>query len=298
MEAVFAFPESEPAARRLAAQLDLPCHVVGVRRFPDGESLVRIEPRVRRAFLFRSLDHPNDKLIELVLAAAALRDGGCRRITLVAPYMAYMRQDRAFHPGEAVSQRVIGRLIADAVERVLTVNPHLHRTSTIDEVFPGIEAVAVDAAPAFAEMLRADGIAPGMLVLGPDAESRPWAEALAGCLGVEARTAHKRRDGDRSIAVELRDAAPLTGRTVFLLDDIVSTGTTLVECAQAARAAGAARVEALVVHALHDEDMARRLAAAGIERLRSSDSVPHPSNAVTLAPLLAGALRTFAETME
>lgn len=295
MKAVLGFAESEAAARRLAEQLGLPCHMVSVHRFPDGESLVRVVPDVAEGILYRSLDDPNDKLIELLLAASALRDGGCRRITLVAPYMAYMRQDRAFRPGEAVSQRVIGRLIAGVVDRVVTVNPHLHRTSDIEAVFPDIEAIAIDAAPAFAEMLAGENLGSDAVVLGPDTESRPWVEALAGRLGLAAITAEKRRAGDASVAVQLGGEVSLAGRHVVLLDDIVSTGTTLAECARAARAAGAAHVEALVVHALHDAATAARLAAAGIERLRSSDSVPHPSNSLRLAPLLARALQSSSE---
>lgn len=295
MTAVLGFAESEAPARRLAEQLGLPCHMVSVHRFPDGESLVRVIPGIEDAILYRSLDDPNDKLIELVLASAALRDGGCRRITLVAPYMAYMRQDRAFRPGEAVSQRVIGGLIAGIVDRVVTVNPHLHRTAGIEAVFPGIEAIVIDAAPAFAEMLAAEGLAPGTVVLGPDSESRPWVESLAGRLGLAAMTAEKRRAGDAAVALRLDDGVSLTGRHVVLLDDIVSTGTTLAACARAARVAGAVRVEALVVHALHDADTAGRLAAAGIERLRSSDSVSHPTNSLRLAPLLARALQSMPE---
>lgn len=296
MQVVLGFPDSEPAARRLAAQLGAPYRTVATHRFPDGESLVRVDPPAERAILYRSFDRPNDKLIELALAAAALRDGGCRDITLVAPYLAYMRQDRAFHPGEAVSQRVIGRLIAGVVDRVLTVNPHLHRTSMIEAVFPGIGALAVDAAPAFADALLAEGIARDALVLGPDAESRPWVEALAARLGVKGMTARKRRAGDQSVTLTLPAGTLLGGRTVLILDDIVSTGTSLAECARAAKAAGAARIEALVIHALHDAATERRLAAAGIERLRSTDSVAHPSNAVPLASLLAHGLKELTES--
>lgn len=296
MRALYGFPESDAAARRLAAQLDVAYRAVALRHFPDGESLVQVAPPGPSAILYRSLDQPNEKLIEVLLAVAALRDGGAEKITLVAPYMAYMRQDMAFHPGEAVSQRVIGRLLAEAVDRVVTVNPHLHRTVEIGVVFPGIVAMSLDATPAFAEFLDAEGIVPDTIVLGPDEESRPWVAALADRIGVEAITARKKRDGDRSVTIALPERRDFSGRTVLLLDDVVSTGNTLARCAEAARAAGAARIEALVVHALHDAATARRLAEAGIERVVSTDSVPHPSNCVQLAPLLAQTLRSNTRT--
>lgn len=290
MQAVYGFPESEAAARRLAARLGIACHPVGLRRFPDGESLIRVDPPVASAILYRSLDRPNDKLIEILLAASALRDGGCRELTLVAPYLAYMRQDRAFRPGEAVSQKAIGRLIAGAVDRLVTVNPHLHRTTGLGTVLPGIGALAIDAAPAIAALLAAEGTPRDAVVIGPDEESRPWAEALAGALGCAVTIARKQRKGDRDVVVTLPKSPGLAGRAVLLLDDVASTGETLAACARAARAAGAARVEAFVVHALCTEAAMRLLADAGIDRFRSSDSVPHSSNALELAELLATAL--------
>lgn len=290
MQALYGFPESEGAARRLADRLGIPFRPVGLHRFPDGESLVRIDPPAGSAVLYRSLDRPNGKLVELLLAASALRDGGCRDLTLVAPYLAYMRQDAAFHPGEAVSQKVIGRLIAGAVDRVVTVNPHLHRTAGIAAVFPDIAAMAVDAAPAIAERLSTEAAMRDAVVIGPDEESRPWAEALARPLGLAVVTARKTRRGDRDVRVDLPEGSHLAGRPVLLLDDVASTGETLASCARAAKAAGAARVEAYVVHALYGHEVGHRLAAAGIERLRSSDSIPHPSNDLELAGLIASAL--------
>ena len=108
---VFAF-SVRAAAERLAQALGVPCRTVTVHRFPDGESLVRVEPSPETAFLYRSLDHPNDKLVELLLAVSALRANGAAKVVLIAPYLAYMRQDIAFHDGEAISQRVVGKLLA------------------------------------------------------------------------------------------------------------------------------------------------------------------------------------------
>lgn len=291
MDAVYGFAESEGPARRLADALARPYRAVSVRHFPDGESLVRVDPPAAAAVLYRSLDRPNEKLVELLLAAAALRDGGCRHLVLVAPYMAYMRQDRAFHAGEAISQRVVGRLLAQAFDAVVTVNPHLHRTASIAEIFPGAQAQALDAMPLFAALLRQDPLSPRSAVLGPDGESEPLVRSLAEPLGLPWFAARKERVGDRKVAVSIEGAERLAGRAVYLADDVVSTGATLIEAARLALAAGAARVEALAVHALLSPDALDDLRAAGIARLRSSDSVVHPSNAVALAPLLASALR-------
>ena len=147
--------------RGLAARLGIALHEIDVHRFPDGELRVTVGPAAPTTIIFTSLDQPNDKLLAILFAAEALRRGGATRLVLVAPYLCYMRQDAAFHPGEAISQRVIGRLIAQTVDRVITVDAHLHRTKNIADVFPGIEADDLSAMPAIADYLNADRLRSG-----------------------------------------------------------------------------------------------------------------------------------------
>lgn len=289
--AVFAFADGRDAADRLAGILGLPRVEIELHRFPDGESRVRVPSAARRILLYRSLDRPNDKLVELMLAASALRDSGTDRLTLVAPYLCYMRQDMAFHPGEAVSQRVVCGFLDRLFDAVVTVEPHLHRIDTLAAVFASAQATALSATGLLAAELRGDGVDPATVLVGPDAESRQWVEALAQATGLPFLLGEKRRAGDRDIRISLPGIERVRGRPALLIDDMVSTGRTLAECATLLRAAGAAHVEALVVHALYGAEDAAALSAAGIARIRSADGVPHPSNAVPLAPLLAEALR-------
>ena len=135
--AVVGFAENGTASERLAQALDAPHSLVNVRQFPDGESLVRVEPAPATTLLYRSLDHPDNKLVEILLAASALRDNGATKVVLIAPYLAYMRQDAAFHLGEAVSQRVIGKLLAANFDALLALDPHLHRTHSLSAIMPG-----------------------------------------------------------------------------------------------------------------------------------------------------------------
>ena len=142
------FPEYAAPAQRLAKALHCPYEQVEVHRFPDGESKLRLPPTLpRHVIVCRSLDHPNDKLIELLLTAETARAAGAEQLTLVAPYLCYMRQDMAFHPGEAVSQRIIGRWLADLFDTVITVDPHLHRIDQLSEVIPASRSVTLSAGP-------------------------------------------------------------------------------------------------------------------------------------------------------
>lgn len=285
---VLAFPGYRAPAGRLAARLGWGLDEVAVRQFPDGESLVRLPASLpEHAVFYLSFDRPNERLVELELAAATARDLGAGRLTLVAPYLCYMRQDSAFHPGEAVSQRVVGRLLARRFDEVVTVDPHLHRTARLEDAVPARRAVAVTAAPALAEWLAARDDAP--VLLGPDAESAQWVRAVAEPGGLEHAVAHKVRHGDRDVTIRLPDF-DFAGRDVVLVDDVASTGHTLAGAARAVLGAGAARVDALVTHALFVGDALDLLAGAGVGEVRSTDSLPHPTNAVHLDALLAGAL--------
>lgn len=292
--ALFGFPGAEAApAARLAVALGVPARAVAVRQFPDGESLVRVAEPAETAILYRSLDRPNAKLVELLLAASALRDGGTRRLILVAPYLAYMRQDMAFHAGEAVSQRVIGTLLAQHCDAVVTVDPHLHRVASLDEVVPGRRAVTVSAAPLLTDLLRAD-LSPDTLLIGPDAESRPWVEGVAAPLGLEVLVGEKLREGDRAVRLAIPGIERVAGRPVVLIDDVIASGQTLIRCAELLLAAGATRVEALATHCLASPADMARMTAAGIARVRATDCVDHPWAVTPIAPLLAEAIRAAA----
>lgn len=287
--AIQSLPSGSDAAKRLAARLGLGCEEIAFHRFPDGELRVTVGPAAATTILYASLDQPNDKLIALLFAAEALRRGGAGRLVLVAPYLCYMRQDIAFHPGEAVSQRAMGRMLAGIVDRVVTVDAHLHRTPDLGSVFPGIEADNLSAMPAIAGALT--GVDPATVVIGPDAESEPWVGDLAERLRLRHTVARKTRRGDRSVEIAFADPGMLAGRPALLVDDIVSSGATLLTAAKALRAAGASGVDAIVTHALFPPEMVGAFAQAGIRSVRSTDSVPHPTNAIALDEILAAALR-------
>ncbi|MCX8071223.1 MAG: ribose-phosphate diphosphokinase [Candidatus Binatia bacterium] len=283
--AVFALAPSWPLARALASAKGVPAHVIACHRFPDGETLVQVPARVaEQAIVVQRLHDPDAKLFPLLLVADALRRAGAQRVVLVAPYLPYMRQDAAFRPGEPISQRVLGRLLRLGFDRVLTVEPHLHRVQGLKQVVPGGEAIS--AAPAISEYLLRRGWR-GVLV-GPDAESARWVKAIACASGLPWMVGEKQRLGDRRVRISFRQELPSTA--VMLVDDIASSGATLARAARGLRRMGAERVEAIVVHAIFAPGAAERMQAAGIARVVSCDTVPHRTNRIACAPLIAQAL--------
>jgi ribose-phosphate pyrophosphokinase len=286
-----AFANDMEGGSRFAEALGLTCKPIAARLFPDGESLITVPQVGSCALLYRPLYDPNPKLLDTLLAASALRDGGATRIVLVAPYLPYMRQDKAFAAGQAVSQKVIGRLLGKAFDAIIGVAPHLHRSHDLSAIFDGRPAIAIDPVIGFAALLKGHVPAETTIVVGPDQESEPQARSLAEALNVPFVAATKSRLGDTEVDLRLPAAVDLGGRHVVLVDDVVSTGRTLAAAARAARTRGARHVEAIVCHALFSGATLGDLVAAGVERVRSADGIPHPTNAVNLAPLLADAVR-------
>ncbi|HEY8049410.1 MAG TPA: ribose-phosphate diphosphokinase [Ramlibacter sp.] len=282
-----------PATRlgpQLAAALGCECSDLQLHRFPDGETLVRIATDVKgeAVVIAASLDRPDDKLLPLAFAADAARELGATRVVLVAPYLAYMRQDSRFHAGEAVTSRTFARLLSSTFDALVTVDPHLHRWASLAQIY-AVPSRIVPSAPAIAAWIAQNVAQP--LIVGPDAESEQWVAEVARLADAPYTVLEKQRRGDLDVDVHLRDA--LVGETgaPVLVDDIVSTGHTLVAAAQALHATGLRDPIAVGVHVLADAPELAAIRAAGVSLLVSCDTVEHPTNHITLVPELARAVR-------
>ncbi len=291
MTLLLAFDDEAPLAQALAGALGVPLAVIDRHAFPDGETRLRLPPALPpRITLLRGLQQPNAKLAELLLAAAGARELGALHVTLVSPYLAYMRQDMAFVPGEVVSQRHLGRALAAWFDAVVTVDPHLHRVATMAEVLPGRRGIALTAALLLGAFVARQ--VPGALLVGPDEEAGQWVRRAAASQGLDHAVCRKQRHGDHDVEVAL-PSLPVTGRAVVLMDDVASTGRTLVAAARGVLSAGAASVDVVVTHGLFVGDAVAQIQAAGVRHIWSTDSVPHASNAVSVVPLLAEAVQAL-----
>jgi ribose-phosphate pyrophosphokinase len=282
------FEDETESALQLARAAGLELAQIGRHRFPDGELKLRLPvPLPEKVVILRTLDHPNEKLLELLLAARTARELGACHLTLVAPYLAYMRQDVAFQPGEAVSQRIVGRFLADLFDAVITVDPHLHRIATLQEAIPVPHAIGLTATALLADLIAERRKRP--LLVGPDEESAQWITQAAARHGFDHAVCSKVRHGDRAVEIEL-PPVDVAGRAVVLLDDVASTGQTLARAARLLLAAGAASVDVAVTHALFAGDALQVILDAGVSEVWSTDCIRHSSNAVSVAALIAAAL--------
>lgn len=290
---VYAWPGREALAQALAVELDADVGALAVRRFPDGETYVRLltAPAQRRVVLACGLEQPDDKCTGIYFAAVTARELGAVDVGLVAPYLAYMRQDARFLPGEAIASATFARWLSGCVDWIATVDPHLHRHASLDEVY-SIPAAVASAANAMARWVAREISDP--VVIGPDAESEQWARRIAAAAGCAHVVLRKTRHGDRDVSIELSDPAgfdAIAQRTPVLVDDIISTGQTLAAAARLLRGARTAAPVCAGVHALFDDGAAAALAAAGVARVVTCNSIVHPSNAIDVLPDLARAAR-------
>jgi len=277
-------------AEDLRAALGATSGSVELRRFPDDETYVRFEtdPKGRDVVLVCDLHHPDAKTVTLGLVCEAARDLGARRVGVVAPYMPYMRQDARFKPLEGITSRYYGKLLSSVVDWLVTVDPHLHRHASLGEVV-SVPHRVVSAAGQVAAWVKQAVKSP--LFIGPDAESAQWAQRVAELTGAPHVVLEKKRKGDHEVELTVPDLERWRGRTPVLVDDIVSTGTTLIETLGYVRRAGLESAVCVVIHALFSGGAWQTLEAARPARLVTCNAVPHLTNAIDLSRPIADAVR-------
>jgi ribose-phosphate pyrophosphokinase len=290
---LIALPGAEDLAENLADLSGCSRTTLDYRRFPDGESYLRLDAELSGpAALVARLDRPDAKIPTLLFAAELARERGASRLGLVCPYLPYMRQDKRFAPGEALTSASFAGWLSARFDWLLTVDPHLHRYDSLDEIYR-LEGRVLSAAGAIGDWIAEHIDRPA--IIGPDKESAQWVEAVAARHGFPHRVLRKTRHGDRSVSVDGSSLAGLDSDcTPVLVDDIASSGHTLAQAAGAIRAAGLAAPVCAVVHGLFDRHCLATLADAGIERLVCTDSVRSEQSEIGLAPLLAPALNELA----
>jgi ribose-phosphate pyrophosphokinase len=282
-----------PGAERLAARLTRRLHGSGgtltVHRFPDGEVRVRIDgdPQGRVVLLVASLERPDEKVLPLVFAAGAARDLHAGGVGLVAPYLPYLRQDTAFHPGEAVSARLFAGLLSTTVDWLVTVDPHLHRTHDLGELFT-IPTEVVQSAPLMAEWIRRH--VPRPVIVGPDEESARWVAAVAAAVDAPWVVMSKHRLGDHTVELELPPLERLRGREPVLVDDIVASGGTARAAARLLERAGFAARWLVAVHAVADPPTTERLERETHLELATCNTIQHPTNRIDVAEAVRAAV--------
>lgn len=285
MRTLLPMPGNESLAAALAARASAQLGALETRRFPDQESYVRIASDVKGkdVDVVCTLARPDDQFLRLIFAAKTARELGAKSVRLIAPYLAYMRQDKRFKDGEAISSIHFAGLLSQTFDGLVTVDPHMHRRRDLGEIFT-IPTRVEHAAELLADWIRDNVERP--LIIGPDAESEQWVSAVAQRACAPHIVLSKQRFGDRQVEIAVPDLTPWRGLRPVLIDDIVSSGRTMIEAARQLRAREAAKPFCVAVHGLFADDSYAGLQAL-CERVISTDTIPHPSNALSVAGLIS-----------
>lgn len=283
---IFAMPGNETFAGSLGSALGADTGALATRHFPDGETYVRLDTPVASldVVFVCTLDRPDAKALPLLFAADAARDQGARSVGLVTPYLSYMRQDRRFQPGEAISSVTFARLLSGAFDWIVTVDPHLHRRSSMSEIY-SVPVGVCHAAPSISAWIKDNVDRP--VLIGPDSESEQWVSSVAEDAGAPFTVLEKTRRGDREVDIVVRDIETWRQHQPVLVDDIISSGRTMEVALKQLLAHGLPAPVIVGVHAIFAEDAHARLLAVGAGQVVSTNTVPHVSNAIDLTALVA-----------
>jgi ribose-phosphate pyrophosphokinase len=291
---------NRPLAEAVAASLNLPLTRASVRRFADMEVFVEIQENVRGedVFVIQSTSFPvNDNLMELLIMLDALRRSSARRKTAVIPYFGYARQDRKSSPRTPISAKLVANLITEAgADRVLTLDLHAGQIQ-------GFFDIPVDnlfAAPLFAADIRTSFAGRDIMIVSPDVGGVVRARALATRLNVDLAIIDKRRER-AGVSEVMNVIGDVRGRDCILVDDIVDSGGTLANAADALIGQGAKSVSVYITHGVLSGGAVARMAASPIEMTVITDSIaateavrasPHMRQ-LSIAPLLAEAMKSI-----
>ncbi len=292
-----------PLARAIAAYLEVPLTDASVRRFADEEVFVEIHENVRGedVFIVQSTSFPaNDNLMELLICIDALRRASAKRITAVMPYFGYGRQDRKPGPRTPISAKLVANLITEAgADRVLAVDLHAGQI----QGFFDIPTDNLYAAPVMAADIQARYGGSDLMVISPDVGGVVRARALAKRLdNAPLAIVDKRREraGESEVMNIIGD---VKGRNCILIDDIIDSGGTLCNAAEALLAAGAKSVAAYITHGVLSGGAVARIEGSCMTELVITDTI-RPTDAATdckkirvlaIAPLVGEAVRRIAD---
>ncbi len=287
---MFDFPSPSPLGKNIREKISAEEGKVFVKTFPDGESFLRVENSVkgRDSIINATLFHPNNWALDLLFLADTLKAQGAKRVGLLAPYLSYMRQDKVFHPGEALTSKTFANLLSSYFDYLITVDPHLHRYSCLEEIY-SIPTRVAHAAPLLAQWIHENVQNP--FLIGPDSESLQWVQDIAGNSPFLVLT--KVRHDDGYVEITWPSLETLGTKTPVLIDDIISSGGTLLQAVEHLKGLNSLSPVCVIIHPLFEENSYQKLQAAGVQKIATCNSIPHPSNQIDLTPLLAQAIRSL-----
>lgn len=290
MTLLFTFPGYEELACKIQKQLGLEQGDVIVRHFPDGESFVKLNTDVKdqNVVVVCGLDQPDQKSMALMFFANVAKELGAKQVGLVAPYLGYMRQDKRFHDGEAITSNIFAKFLSKQVDWMVTIDPHLHRHKSLEEIYT-IPTNVLHTADTIALWIKNNIDNP--VLIGPDEESEQWVSDVAKKAEVPFTVLTKIRHGDKDVQVSVPDVEKYKDHNPVLVDDIISTARTMVETVRHLNEAGMKPPVCIGVHAIFSEGAYQDLEKSGVATIVTCNTITHDSNEIDVSNILADAIK-------
>ncbi|MBI2102919.1 ribose-phosphate diphosphokinase [Candidatus Woesearchaeota archaeon] len=278
-------------AKNVARQLHATFSPLTISSFPDGDIYLKFNTSVKgkKVVIIHSFQPDADKsLFDVIFAAETAKDLGAKKVILVAPYLAYMRQDKRFHPGEAISSRIMAKHLNPCIDKIITIDPHLHRYKSLKDIFT-VSTVKLTANHAIGHYVKNHIKDP--VIIGPDWESYQWAEVIAKEVGCEHTVLEKTRFSSRRVESKMVRPITLKGKNVVIVDDIISTGHTMIEALKKAKQEKARSIIGIGVHGLFVEDGFSKMKKAGFNQILTTNCIEHLTNKIDITSLLVDELK-------
>jgi ribose-phosphate pyrophosphokinase len=255
-----------------------------IRRFPDGESYVRILSQVKGEIIYIvcNLYRPDDKIIPLYFLTEILKENGAQSIRIISPYLPYLRHDIQFKEGEAVTALHFAKLLSTFASGMITFDPHLHRIRSLNDIYK-VPVTVLSSAKPVAEWILSNVTKP--YLIGPDVESEQWVSSVAALCKASYLILEKDRKGDDKVEVKIPELTTGGDETVIILDDIISTGESMLQVILHLQNAGVKKIVCIGIHALFAGNAYEKLLSSGAV-IVTCNTVRHPSNAIFLEGLL------------
>jgi ribose-phosphate pyrophosphokinase len=279
---VFALPGNEQLAKSIADGLKCEQGKFVFHHFPDEESYIKLESDVngKEAVIICTLDRPDNKFLPLYFLAEIIRDAGADKITLVSSYLAYMRQDKKFNPGECITSEHFANLLSSFIDELITVDPHLHRISSLESIY-SIPAKVIQSAPYISKWIKENIKNP--LLIGPDMESKQWVSEVAKNACAPYTVLIKSRLGDKNVRVSIPHIHKyLEKYTPVIVDDIISTALTMIKTIEHLKEQGAKPAVCIGIHAVFSGNAYSELKKTGTEKIVTCNTILHETNGIKL----------------
>lgn len=289
---IFALFGYDDLAKNIAGQLNYEIGNISLHQFPDDEVVVRINSHVadREVIFVASLDRPNPKILPLLFASQTAKRLGASKITLIAPYLAYMRQDMEFHAGEGISSQYFAKLISNYFDKLITIDPHLHRLHDLNQIY-SIPTTVLHATDNISAWIQAN--IKNRVLIGPDMESVQWVEEIAHKSKSPYLILEKLRKSDTEVEISNPNLDEYRTATPILVDDIISTAMTMVETVRHLKSIKMKSPVCIGVHAVFANNAYQDLINSGVYSIVTCNTIKHPSNKIDVSNIIIGKIHNI-----